>query len=426
MGNIGRKTILILLVVAGMAHAGWREDLSTAKQYREAGNIEAAETAFRALLALATQMDRHAPTTGVELNSLGKQLYLAARYTDAEAVYRLALDAFDAPGAVTTLNRALTNANLGVLLRAEGRYPEAESRLSDSLKQVEALEGPDSLDYAVTATNLGAVYWSLGDLANAQNFVLRADAIFAHSPASDSRFGNRQILGSIYIAQQRYQAAEELLQPMLEGASDTQAASIYNSLSSASIGLGAYAQAEEQARRSVELARRVLPAAHPVLGASLNNLAQALRFQGHFLEAEKFYRDALAVWEETHGPEHPDVAKGLINLGAFYHERGREAGAEDLYARGIAIMERAYGKDDLRTVAARNELADVFRAQRRYTESEKLERSTLPALEQALQPQNPILVRALSNWARLLSETKRPAEASEVRSRIGQGKSSFR
>jgi len=427
MGNIAWNTILVPLVVVGMAHAGsWREDLLTANRLREEGNGEAADTAFRRVVALAKQMDRHQATAGVELNSMGRQLYLAARYAEAETVYRMALDAFDAPGPEASVNRALTAGNLGVLLRAEGHYQEAESRLSESLVQLEALQGPDSREWAIMASNLASVYWSLGDLEKAEKLLLRADAVFAESPASESRRGNRQILGSIYVAQQRYQEATELLLPLLVGASDQQAASIYNNLTAAALGRGEFVQAEEWARRAVKLARHSLPSSHPVLAASLNNLAQALRFQGQYLEAEKLYRDALTIWEEAYGPRHPDVAKGLINLGAFYHERGREAGAEDLYRRGAEIFEQAYGKSDPRTLAARNDLADVLRAQRRYTESEKLARATLPLLEQALQPQDPILVRAFANWARLLSETRRQAEAAKVLARIGKGNTSFR
>jgi hypothetical protein len=54
-----------------------------------------------------------------------------------------------------------------------------------------------------------------------------------------------------------------------------------------------------------------------------------------------------------------------------------------------------------------------------------LARATLPLLEQALQPEDPALLRALSNWARLLSETKRSAEAAAVLNRLKLGKTSF-
>jgi hypothetical protein len=95
-----------------------------------------------------------------------------------------------------------------------------------------------------------------------------------------------------------------------------------------------------------------------------------------------------------------------MNLGAFYHERGREAGAEALYTRAAGILEQTFGKDDPRTLAARNEVAEILRAERRYAESEKLGRSTLAGLKKALRPDDPRVVRAQSNYARLEATRK--------------------
>jgi hypothetical protein len=100
-----------------------------------------------------------------------------------------------------------------------------------------------------------------------------------------------------------------------------------------------------------------------------------------------------------------------MNLAAFYHERGREAGAEQLYLRAAALLEK---DDPVLALMARSELADVLRAQLRYTESEKLARRTLRVMQGTLAPDDPRLIRALTNWATLLTETKRSAEAAKV------------
>ena len=378
MGNLGSKVFPVLLAVTGLAQA---------------------QTTLK---------------SGLELNRLGKQLYLAAHYAEAEAVYRRALQSFDGADEQTSLNRALTLGNLGVLLRTEGRYTEAERSLSESLHQIEIFEGCETLNFAVMASNLASVYWALGELPKAEKWAQRADAVFLANLPNESLRGNRQILASIYVAERRFEDAEQLLQPLLQGASEQQAASIYNNLASVDLGRGDYARAEEHSRSAVDMARRALPAFHPVLAACLNNLAQSLRFQGHYLEAEKLYRDALSIWEQVYGPHHPDVARGLINLGAFYHEREREAGAEELYLRGAAIYEQVYGPQDFRTLAARNELADVLRAERRYTESEKLARATLPLLKRSLAPDDPVLTRAVANWSHLMADVGQAGRLAKV------------
>ena len=181
----------------------------------------------------------------------------------------------------------------------------------------------------------------------------------------------------------------------------------YNGLTVAAMARSDYAQAETFARRALHFAGLALPAGHPAVAAAWNNLAQACRFQGKYLEAEKDYRLAIGVWEDTLGPSHPYVAQGLMNLGGFYHDRGRETGAEALYSRAAGILEQTFGKNDPRTLAARNELADILRAERRHgTESEKMGRTTLAGLKKALRPDDPRVLRAQSNYVRLEASRK--------------------
>jgi hypothetical protein len=113
-----------------------------------------------------------------------------------------------------------------------------------------------------------------------------------------------------------------------------------------------------------------------------------------------------------------------MNLGNFYHLRGREAGAEELYRRAAGIFQKVYGRDHLLTLVANNELADVLRAEGRYTESERLSRASLAGLREKLRPSDPRLLHALENEARLLASTQRPKDAAALREKIeemGQG-----
>jgi hypothetical protein len=98
-----------------------------------------------------------------------------------------------------------------------------------------------------------------------------------------------------------------------------------------------------------------------------------------------------------------------MNLAAFYHERGREAGSEQLYLRAAAILEKA---DPLLGLVARNELADVLRAELRYTEATRLAKSTLARLQTTLPSGDSRLIRAQQNWSRLTAETHALASAS--------------
>jgi len=80
--------------------------------------------------------------------------------------------------------------------------------------------------------------------------------------------------------------------------------------------------------------------------------------------------------------------------------------------RAGALLEKA---EPVLALVVRNELADVLRAELRYTESEKLARATLSQMEGAMRPDDPRLIRARMNWANLLRETRMSSEAAKVK-----------
>jgi tetratricopeptide (TPR) repeat protein len=323
----------------------------------------------------------------IELKERAHQAYVAGRYAEAVAGYRHVLASL---GPERTLERAATMENVGESLRSLGRLAEARPLMEDAMREIAALAGPDSPQAIQATSNLAALYWSMGDLAKAETMAVRA--------------GNRKIQAMVYLVQRRYAEAKDLLLNLLDSADEMSAIALYANLASAAIGIEDLPQAEVYAQRGVEIAQCALPENHPGRASVLNNRAQVYRFTGRYQEAESDYREALGIWEKSVGPSHPDYARGLINLAAFYHERGREAGAEQLYLRALPILETT---DPVLLLVARNELADVMRAQVRYTEARKLARATLSQMEGAMQADDPRLIRAKANWARLSAEAKK-------------------
>jgi len=369
------------------------------------------------LLGMVAAAFACAASEGLEWTAQGLQLYRAGRYAEAETMYRRALETFDHAGEGGSLDRALTLENIAVVLRAQARYAESEKLHREALPKLEELTGPASLATARAVSNLAALYWSSGKLEQAEPLALRAETAFHDLPGAGQaeRSPNRLILASIYLKQHRYTDAENVLRDTVEGADGVNTVTAYCNLSAAALGLGDYPRAEAYSRRAIESAQRDLPARHPLAAVALNNLAQAYRFQGKYLAAESYYRQAIGIWEDAHGAQHPDFARGLMNLAALYHDRGRESGAEDLYTRAAEILEHSLGKHNAEALVARNELADVLRAERRYTESEKLSLATLAAMQEAFRAGDPRLIRAQANYNRLKEDRTRLVPAKKVK-----------
>jgi tetratricopeptide (TPR) repeat protein len=361
------------------------------------------------LLGILTAALAVAGQDAVEWNRQAAQLYDQARYAEAETLFRRALDAFRAGGDRERVNHAIAMENLAVMLRAQGRFAESEELHLKALPALEAALGEPAVQTVRAISNLAALYWSWGKLDKAESLALRADQLFTVlSPSSPAdQASNGQVLASVYLAQHRYPDAKSLLDRLAGAGEPLQVVTGYSNLSAAAMASHEYEQAEAYARQALELAARDLPNGHPVTASALNNLAQACRFQGKYLEAERRYREAIAMLTAALGAAHPDSARAMMNLAAFYHERGREAGAEDLYLRAAEILERTFGKHDAQSLVIRSELADVLRAERRFTEAGKLARRTLREMEAALPEGDPRLARALDNYSRLQAETSK-------------------
>lgn len=153
------------------------------------------------------------------------------------------------------------------------------------------------------------------------------------------------------------------------------------------------------------------------LAGALYELAIIRRQQGALDEAAALYERALAIRERLQGPSHPDVATVLNNLAAVEVARERYARAMPLLQRAFEVRERALGGTDMLTVQTMSNLALLHAAQGDASVAEPLYQRAIAALE-AMDPPRPAdLDRVLANYAALLRDTGREAEAGRVEAR---------
>src|SRR5262245_17675634 len=172
----------------------------------------------RVLLGMAGAALACAASEGIEWNSKGLELYRTAHYSEAEAMYRKALDAFDRDGEGAGLNRALTVENIAVILRAQGRFKESEKFHKEALPRLEELTGPSNPVTLRAVMNLATLYWSHGELEQAEPLARRAESGFRDllEASQADRSSSRQMLASVYLAQHRYSDANTLLNSAVE------------------------------------------------------------------------------------------------------------------------------------------------------------------------------------------------------------------
>jgi tetratricopeptide (TPR) repeat protein len=187
--------------------------------------------------------------------------------------------------------------------------------------------------------------------------------------------------------------------------------------------LGAlYCNVREPARalplleRGLEIREDILGSNHPLVAASLDNLAEALIQRRRLDQAEALYRRSLSILETQSDPS--VLAMTRCKLGDLHFRKRRNlAQAEELYRQALVAWKQAPEHDHPQIGLALTGLAEVYLAQRRYAEAEPLLKQALEIQEKALGPAHPQVAKVLLDYASLFRKQHRDREAAPMEKR---------
>ncbi|MGH9601198.1 MAG: tetratricopeptide repeat protein, partial [Terriglobales bacterium] len=147
-----------------------------------------------------------------------------------------------------------------------------------------------------------------------------------------------KLLGDKVTVLQAAQAAVKELdagklkdQPLVEAA-------VRSTIGNTLRALARYDAGKPNLQRALEMYRKALPAGHPSIASSLNNLARLLQAQGKLADAEPLYREALEMYRKTLPAGHPWIASSLNNLAQLLLDQGKLAEAEPLYREALEML----------------------------------------------------------------------------------------
>ncbi len=175
--------------------------------------------------------------------------------------------------------------------------------------------------------------------------------------------------------------------------------------------LARYEEAELNLRRSVALCRAALPAGHPTVAISLQNLAIVLSALNKVGEAETLYREAMSIYRVAYPSGHANFANTLNSLASLLHDQNKLAEAEALYREALA-MHRATLRAGHPSIATDlNDLAMLLQDQGKLAEAEPLLREALEISRAAYPAAHPSIAAELNNLAMLMYAQSKLAEA---------------
>ncbi|MEH1809678.1 tetratricopeptide repeat protein [Nostoc sp.] len=307
--------------------------------YRAIGNYTEAEPLYKQALELRKRLlgENH-PAFATSLNNLAGLYKSTGKYSKAELLYQQALELRKRLWGEHHADVAVSLNNLALLYDEQGRYDEAEPLYLQSLELEKRLVGENHLSFALILNNLALLYYHQGRYSEAEPLSQQAielDKQFLGEENPDVATDLHN-LGLIYRAQGRYSEAESLF------------------------------------LQSLELKQRVLQKAHPLLADTIYALGYMYREQGRYNEAEPLCIKALELDRHLLGENHPNVAESLNNLAEIYRATGRYDEAQPLYLQALDICEQVWGVNHLRTVSIRQNLEKLAAAMQNNGECDVL------------------------------------------------------
>lgn len=184
-------------------------------------------------------------------------------------------------------------------------------------------------------------------------------------------------------------------------------------------------QSEKLTREIWEQKRKTLGPEHLSTLASMNSLSVAYMRLGRFDEAEKLTRQTWQLKRKVLGPEHPSSLNSMSNLAVVEMQLGKYDESEKLNRELVSILKRVRGAEHRSTLGAIHNLAEVSFAQGHYAEAEKLGRELIEIERKVLGPEHPDTLASLSSLSdvylrqgRFGEAEKFSDEAAEVQQRI--------
>jgi tetratricopeptide (TPR) repeat protein len=263
------------------------------------------------------------------MNELGLFLKSRAEWSEAEPLYRRALQIDEKSFGNEHPRVAVDLNNLAQLLKATNRLAEAEPLMRRALRIDEKSYGNEHPDVAIDLSNLASLLKATNRLAEAEPLMRRALRI------DEKSYGNEHPDVAIDLSN-----LASLLQ-------DT------NRL----------AEAEPLMRRALQIFEKAYGPDHPNVATNLINLASLLQATNRLAEAEPLMLRALQIDEKSYGNEHPNVAIDLNNLARLLQATNRLAEAEPLMRRHLEIFlnfTRATGHPHPHLQAAVNNYAGLL------------------------------------------------------------------
>lgn len=342
------RTILCTIACLGSAAAEMPSIVSEAvQQNNEAlqlvhqGRDSEAEAKYRAALAADCDDLTRAKIAG----NLAELYRRQDRYTEAERLYRSALEWRKKNLSPTSIEVAYSLNNLGEIYRVEGRDWEARNLMETAARNLQDFH-PDATGYPIVVSNYAIMLGQFQEYDQAEE--LLRSALLTYQKRQDTAgraYGVTLVnLGQVLEAKNDLDAAAGLFDQAIgifENVGGAARAELISALTSRGV-LDARQNHPEQARQTEQRALDMLrPGGDALLRVQiLRSLGKIAADTGKSADALRCYEQSLALQEKTLGAEHPSNASLLLDYASATQRAGNKSLSRKLRKRAEDLLER--------------------------------------------------------------------------------------
>ena len=309
--------------------------------------------------------------------------------------------------------------NIGHAYIGLGLYDKAEPLMERAYDLRRRNLGESNLDTAATLSGLASTIRLKGDYRRAEPLFRKALAIRqAKLEPTDARVGeSKTALGECLYLLEKNDEAEAILRPALEVQrqqhQDDLVSGTDNYLALVLERKGAFAEASQLLRESVDITARISGSDSPDSAISLHNLAGALIDAGDLGGAEKVDRQVLEIRRKINGPGHPDLGYPLNNLGFIFLEKGDWASAEPLLKENLEV--RGWpNKKEVSAAGALNNWARMLQEKGDYKGADESYQQAINMMRELKGAQSWALAKMLANQGLLRADEGNYLEAEQL------------
>ena len=305
------------------------------------------------------------------------------------------------------LVEASVRLTLGSTYRSLGHYDKAAGHITRAIDLRRAGLGEEHADTLSAMNELAWLNKEAGRLDDAEQLYLKTLAGYRHSVGdNDPRtLDLTENLANLYLDQARYHEAQPLYDKVIElsehaaGSEKRDTIKSLNNLAALYANQGKHEKAAAIYEMTLEWNRRKIGERHPDTLKIMSNLGSVYALLRRFDDAKPLFVQSLEIRQRVLGEDHPETLVSIYNFGKFYDDVGEHEQAYDLFTRAVAGAKRSLPQGHWHIGRFLQLQGSTLTKLGRYEEADKALLEARGILSNALGPEHPKTLEALTRLA---------------------------